>query len=283
MARAKPNPPELLDAVARRLWAAREPDNKFHGWEMAECGSLLETSFPFAREVPVSVRARLVRAAIFAAGRAGVELTGEILTREIRLCGRASLWSEPTFTYRERSDRLRATDWKRLREEQVVRTALGRCPYRAQLEEFLVRYARALDGRDMEAVFLRLWSLLESLTGTTAGESYDTTIDRASFLFGDLDVVRHLLEHLRSRRNRLVHQAEEHGAAAEELVYQVKYFVEALLVFHLNTGRQLRSMAKATEFLSLPRNVQGLEKSLTACKDRVRLLSRALKFYSPAR
>lgn len=412
----EPKRPKIdVEVIAGRLWAARKPDNKFDGWEMDECASLLESAFPFARDVPVAVRGRLVRKAIFAAGRKERPFTEKFLVQELRReqtqllaqpfstytlvsalsleslrlrrrlngatirvsghlprkygqaplgerfkalrlvarpakysvatvtikerdgvlafhraaacldllrgiwnllinqrvamsvqiggppkpvnvvrCGQVhtlhdgrgnlaaggTFWSEPDFSYFEASCR-RVKDWDRvLAAEKQVRAALQACRYREDLASCIVRYTRILDGRDMEAVFLKLWSLLETLTAT-AQESYSETIERTAFVFGDRDVVLPLLEHLRSRRNLVVHHAEEPGARASDLVYQLKLFVEILLRFHLGLGRRFPSMAKAGEFLGLPVERAALENEIKKARERTRLLSRALAFQTP--
>jgi hypothetical protein len=79
---------------------------------------------------------------------------------------------------------------------QLVRTSR----YSGDLRGAFIRYARALDGIDYEASFLKLWSLLEFLTNCSDGK-YDSLVRRCAFLFRDYEYHQQILEHLRQRRN----------------------------------------------------------------------------------
>jgi hypothetical protein len=72
--------------------------------------------------------------------------------------------------------------------EEWVREELGRIPYRRDLEAALRRYARALDRRDWDTSFVRLWGLLETLTGRLG---YEKLEKRALLMMPERDVPYH--------------------------------------------------------------------------------------------
>lgn len=101
-------------------------------------------------------------------------------------------------------------DWERLKEfEYKMRRAVRQSNYDGELRESFIRYVRALDLRDKQAAFLKLWSLLEMLTGTQKKKGVET-VNRASFIFNDVDFVQQLGHHLRAYRNAHHHQGEGH-------------------------------------------------------------------------
>lgn len=126
---------------------------------------------------------------------------------------------------------------------------LKRSRYRQELENAIILYTRALDLQDWDGAFLKLWSLLEKLTGTE--DSYSTTIRRASFVFEDKEYYQQVLKHLRDYRNKFVHKAFN-SRQIETYMYQLKECTEALLSFHLGNIFGFASINAATEFLDLP-------------------------------
>lgn len=66
------------------------------------------------------------------------------------------------------------------------RLRLKKAAYSEKLSAALLRYVRALDERDMNSAFLRLWSVLETLTGDGAAD-HEKLVQRCSFLFKDRD------------------------------------------------------------------------------------------------
>jgi hypothetical protein len=144
--------------------------------------------------------------------------------------------------------------WEQVREdERDVRASLARSAYRESLEDALRRYTRALDLFQWEVAFLGLWGLLETLTGTKPHDSHDLTMRRASFLYPDPEREVHFqtLTHLRHYRNRSVHGGES-SATIEAYLYQLKRYVEQLLLFHLTNSYGFGSVEQAGEFLGLP-------------------------------
>ena len=136
--------------------------------------------------------------------------------------------------------------------EEEVRRALTRCAYRAEAEEWLRRYVRALDLRDWNASFVRLWGLLEALTGTSK-DRYEVTQKRVLFTSRNRrrDFDREILRHLTGYRNRTVHAGYE-TEAVEPILWQLKAFVERLIEFHLTFRPRFDSTKDATEFMDSP-------------------------------
>lgn len=142
-----------------------------------------------------------------------------------------------------------------------VRRKLNTHRYKDELVGLIVRYVRALDGRDWADSFLRLWSVLESLTNTKIGESHKDTVRRASFIFTDRDNAFQQLLHLRNIRNESVHAGAEFNEI-ETLLYQLKRYVEALLEFHIGNKFDFASLSDAAEFLSLSYETKEISKKL---------------------
>ncbi len=151
------------------------------------------------------------------------------------------------------------------------RAHLHRSAYEPDLIIATLRYVRALDSRDWNDAFLRLWAVLEFLTGTK-GESYKVTIRRAAFIFTQADYSYQILSYLMEYRNSSVHV---HGGSesdeVEALLYLLKHYVEGLLNFHVRGRFRFESMADASEFMDLPNSEPLLD-------ERIKRLKLAKKF-----
>lgn len=130
-------------------------------------------------------------------------------------------------------------------------------PYIPELRRFVIRYTRALDTRDWEDAFIKLWGLLESLTHTLY-DSYKLTIKRAFFPFHDRAYHKQVLIHLKNYRNRSVHVgAESHNI--ESMMYQLKKYVEALIEFHFAHGKKFGSLENTAKVMDLSVEKDELE------------------------
>jgi hypothetical protein len=130
------------------------------------------------------------------------------------------------------------------------RSHLKKSKYESDIILAVVRYVRALDSQDWDDSFLRLWSVLEFLTGTQS-DSYKVTIRRASYMFADKEYEHQILSHLREYRNKSVHAGSESNDI-ESLVYQLKRYVETLIEFHVGNKFRFSSIADAAEFMDFP-------------------------------
>ncbi len=131
-----------------------------------------------------------------------------------------------------------------------IMAKINKCNYSSEIKNAIIRYTRALDERNWNTSFLKLWGVLELLTGTT-GAKYDDTIKRTAFLYEERDYNFYVLQHLRNYRNNSVHNDRE-NSEIETYMYQLKNYVEALLVFHLGNRYGFKTIEDAGNFLSLP-------------------------------
>ena len=182
-------------------------------------------------------------------------------------------WYEADYVGPLRPQRLNK-DYDALRQfERQVREFLAKSNYRADVEDALRRYARALDFRDWNTSFVQLWGLIEQLTDTSRA-SYETTIKRILFLCDNRysEFHRQILRHLMNYRNRTVHVGVE-AVAIETLLYQLKRYAEVLIRFHIQNSSQFSSIKEAAEeYLTLPSDVNRL-------RSRIDLAARALRFH----
>ena len=151
-----------------------------------------------------------------------------------------------------------------------VRKLLNKSKFKSQMEAALKKYAQALDIRDWESSYLRLWGLLEYLTNTNENESHKDTVKRTSFFFQEREYARQVLNHLRDHRNRSVHTGGN-NQNIETLLYQLKNFVEVVLEFQIANKFKFSSRDELTQFVNLPDDVAEL-------KRRQEMISNALKF-----
>jgi len=131
------------------------------------------------------------------------------------------------------------------------------------LIQSITDYGIALDSINWKTTFLNLWSILEQLTFTNPNEGYQTTIDRVSFLCKKQDYNRIVLEQLRKLRNSFTHgnQSAE-NEILENIIYQLKQYVEILLEFHLKMGSKFKNSEEVRNFLSLPYNLHDIKEKI---------------------
>ena len=113
---------------------------------------------------------------------------------------------------------------------------------------------------------------MERLTFTNPNEGYQTTINRVSFLFEKRNYHRIILEQLKKLRNSFTHgnQSAE-NEILENIIYQLKWYVERLLEFHLKMGPKFKNSEEARNFLSLPYDLHNI-------KEKIALLQLAKNF-----
>ncbi len=123
---------------------------------------------------------------------------------------------------------------------------------RSEASRSLTLYCQALDNSKKSNAFLELWTALEYLTNTQS-DSYEVTVRRASRLFENSKEMLEVANHLRHRRNRLVHRfGKEGNGEAEILVHQLRIFVEPLIVFYITNPYRLVSRQEVGEFFDQP-------------------------------
>ena len=196
-----------------------------------------------------------------------------------KLVSDRAFWYEEDYVGPVQSQGL-ANSWPLLKKfERRIRRKLTQHNYRQDVEDAIRRYGRALDSRDWNTAFLRLWSLLETLTSTLENDSHKTTVKRALFLQRDRRYHGQVLNHLRNNRNKAVHLGQE-AAEVETLLYQVKRYVEALLLFHIFNIYNFSTIKDSARFLDLPPDVSELQAVIRTLEEKVRLAKYAVKFDS---
>ena len=187
-------------------------------------------------------------------------------------CAGEVFWYEPDFTVPIKVDD-HYQEWDKVcKFEKWIRKNLKNNPYRTWLEDSIVRYCKALDEKMFENTFLKLWSLLERLTGTLK-MSYAITIKRTVFRYSDRQRAEMELEHLREQRNRTAHHTNGKATPegiTETIVYQLKKYVENHLLFLIKWLRTFDSFEEYWNFLEQPTDKNALRK-------RILLAKRALK------
>ena len=135
------------------------------------------------------------------------------------------------------------------RVERIMRRRLAHVSYADELKQIILHYGRALDSIDYSWAFVQMWGILERLTATE-GRHVDT-VRRASFVWTEHALAAATLDHLRERRNALVHQGRDSDSTYTHL-YQVKLYVEAMIDWHLRNRGKFGTLAEVADFLDLP-------------------------------
>jgi hypothetical protein len=154
-------------------------------------------------------------------------------------------FSEPSqpWTVSDKWPQMRkATLWYLRRSKEI--------PYQEEASAMWLRYAHALDDPDPEGCFLKLWSLLELVTATK-GANYDEMVRRTLFMCDEREFHQLILEHLRDRRNALVH-SDNGSPQIQACIFQLKRYVEEFIRLHLVLGRRFKTISEFGEFFSLP-------------------------------
>lgn len=161
----------------------------------------------------------------------------------------SAFWYDPEHYKGHKKVDFSKNSYRTLEFTKNVRKAVKKNSYGKDAEIAIVRYVRALDSQDYNAVFIKLWGVLEYLTSTLR-DSYDRTIKRTVFHYSDHEYNKQVLEHLRQYRNRSVH-FDSGGNDIETHVYQLKNYVEQLLRFHIANNYKFESLQGAAEFMDL--------------------------------
>jgi hypothetical protein len=166
--------------------------------------------------------------------------------------------------------------WRRVeRDAEKITKLLGRSAYRDEIEGFLRRYTRALDTREWESAFVRLWGLLEGMTGTGPTDDHSVTVERAAFHYAarERDLHEQVLKHLKNYRHGSVH-ADESSEAIEKYLYQLKRYVEGLLLFHLQShpasNPGFSSFEEGVRFLSQPADPAAAKRRISDLGSQIR-------------
>lgn len=147
--------------------------------------------------------------------------------------------------------------------------------YSRLLRRNLNRFVGAFDHPDHHSALIAGWACLESLATDQREANNDAISRRCSFLYGDSEFHRQILEHIREYRNNTVHD----GALANRpstVCHQLQRYFRRLVYFYLRTSDLFESREEANAFLDLHHEPEALGR-------KARLLRLAKKIRSQAR
>jgi hypothetical protein len=152
---------------------------------------------------------------------------------------------------------------------RLVRIKLAKHQYRRTMEEIIIRYNRALDEWNWDNSFIKLWNILEFLTGSVEVNN-KKVVDRLLFFSANRKYDSEILNTLRLHRNSFVHESTT-TESIEAYVYTLKRWVEYMLWFHLVNPCGLKSPAEGVQFFDLPTEKEALRKKMSFAKYALRL------------
>lgn len=141
--------------------------------------------------------------------------------------------------------------------------------YSNKIKDALQIYVRALDEKDSNIAFIKLWSALEYLT-SPGNANYKLITRRCSFLYKEHEYHKQVLEHLRINRNQFVHDGES-STKSKKYCYQLQGYFKTLIDFHLAWTGDLKNLDEANQFLDHQPNLKDLERDK-------KLIEYAIKF-----
>jgi hypothetical protein len=143
------------------------------------------------------------------------------------------------------------------RMERILRRQLRIIKYKEDLKQILREYVTILDSPSNEGSFIRLWTLLEKLTGGVVGKSdYDLMIKRVASVFRDRAAALLMLRHLKDARNLTTHELRAEGDLSM-CFQQTLTCVHSLLKLHFNDAGLYESLQEVGEALSLASESEG--------------------------
>lgn len=148
---------------------------------------------------------------------------------------------------------------------------LEKSNYSEKLKDALQRYVRALDEKDSNTAFIKLWGAIESLVSPSHA-NYDLVTSRCSFLYSESDYHKQVLEHLREKRNQNIHIGEL-SIKSKIHCYQLQGYFRSLIEFHLAWVDEFKTLDDANKFLDLPTKLIDLKKKRVIVEDAIKFRS----------
>jgi len=174
-------------------------------------------------------------------------------------------WYQPGY-YAKDTLNLSNKSEKLLKFIRHVRKKIKSHNYSAEIKDILQRYVQALDIPDYNTSLINLWGVLEALT-ITKRENYEVCVRRAAALWTEKEFHLQVLKHLKSYRNSYIHSGESYDDV-ELYLYQLKGYVDNLLMFHINNYFDLKDLAQAQEFMdSVSRDAKYLKHKKKLLRD----------------
>jgi hypothetical protein len=161
-------------------------------------------------------------------------------------------WYEPRWQHDSETVKFQDSpdNWKKVLYDSWSK--FQRNPLREHISEALLRYCRALDLHDAEPAVLGIWGALECLTGTQR-LNYDVTVSRIVRLFKDHEDARLIANHVRLRRNSMIHSSRSIGNdESDAILLQSETLVGQAIFFCLNQGHNFKDKRELFDFLDFP-------------------------------
>lgn len=172
-----------------------------------------------------------------------------------KLASKNRYWYERTYLKPVKPFRIKEFE-KMLEYENIVFKKLKACQYQSEMENAIIRYSRALDDRNWDTAFIRLWGILELLTDSVNLQQ-SKTVSRGSKLFQEIELVRQILTNLKDYRNSSIHVGTE-NSDVETYLYELKNIVEEHIIFNLWTKAGFENLSQVGRFWDLPINEEAL-------------------------
>ncbi len=165
------------------------------------------------------------------------------------LVGDDRYWYDPSYTYPIKPYTPNENELQILLRSQVsFRKKINNINWSEIIKKAFVRYAVALDSRDLTAAYLKLWGVLECLVNTN---KHEVLVRRVSSIYQEREYHLQALNILREFRNLYVHTNEETDEI-ETYLYKLKNYVDNMFKLHLTNRLNFNSIDELIEFLDLP-------------------------------
>lgn len=139
-------------------------------------------------------------------------------------------------------------------------------------KDLLIKYVRACDTPNWQYAFLELWGILEQACCLQPGQDHRKVVDRVCCLYADKKQTQLYLNHLRLRRNNIVHKGyEQRNATSERMLFQLNRYVSQVLYLLLSNKLGLNGKREWESFLDLGEPLESL-------KSRRQLIGRMIEF-----
>jgi len=135
--------------------------------------------------------------------------------------------------------------------------------YRNHVEKAILLYVRAIDLKDTESRFLKLWTAIEVLLANCDNES--ALSGRISFRYKDRNTVKMILRELRRDRNDAIHKGRD-IVGLEYKAFILKDFAEDIFRFFIKNPYNFSAPLHVVEFLNMPTDVKTIEEKIKRLK-----------------
>ncbi len=154
---------------------------------------------------------------------------------------------------------------------KYIQSRLKQHNYANSMRKVFIAYFEALNETLWSTSYHKLWNILEWLT-TPERVNHQKTIERVAFLFKNRDYHYQILQFLRDMRNSLVHR-DPTDNVQEETLFQLKVYVDALIKFHFEHGKQFLSLEDAVSFLDHSHEKAQIESQIKDLQEVLKFLS----------